>query len=47
MHKIFEEIEDIIIELVPMLAFITIFSILIFAGGIAQWLNNIATWMFG
>ena len=47
MKKIFEEIIDIIIEMIPLFLFITILIALVLTGGMSGWLNNIATWMFG
>lgn len=47
MKNIFEEIMDMLIEISPMLLFIAVIAALVIGGAMNDWLNRIATWMFG
>ena len=47
MKNIFEEIMDMLVEIFPMLLFISIMAVLVIGGYMNGWLDKIASWMFG
>lgn len=47
MKNIFEEIMDMLVEIFPMLLFISIMVALVIGGYMNGWLDKIASWMFG
>lgn len=47
LKNIFEEIMDMLVEIFPMLLFISIMAALVIGGYMNGWLDKIASWMFG
>lgn len=47
MKNIFEEIMDMLVEIFPMLLFISVIAALVIGGYMNGWLDKIASWMFG
>lgn len=47
MKHTIEHILEILLELMPMLAFVVILLALTLGGQMSAWLDNISIWMFG